>query len=1117
MGIRSKLVELAIGPGVLTEETDRGAFGRYKDGDKIRFRQLLAEKLGGWVLSSLGTAPGDVNNNSQFTGLSATYIIGASTIQLEDPISVLDGDPIWLFGSSLVGAWGTRTISDAGAVEGAFSFDLDAAVTASQGDAFVIEYPAEFPGGDPDFANVALLADQDGADGATSYTERSSNAFSATFIGNAQLDTAEFKFGPSSLLLDGTGDYQRYADNAGLDLGSGPFTLEGWVRFNTLPVAGSPSGKMSLISQWEGGGSDRAYNVFLQNSTAFGFSIGFEWRDDFSGQESGSIDPVDPVINQWFHWAVIRDAADALFMWWDGAREFNSAPGSFTGAIADSTVPVKLGVRDPGALQTNETFLDGWLDDTRITRNVERYDTSTDLAVPTAAFPTSGGGGGATVISGGTVGSEILIIDKPINTYLTAGTIVRIDLDGGGVHFTRTVTNIIAGSSTITIQDPLPAVPAAGDSLNLYCATSDIVDNDAGLSYVLRFLAADIAAAVTVRLTESLPCDADGHNINIFQFQLTTADGDQASTTSLDITPITLIANVDGDSFPNSIVVAPVFQAEETCYLGFARALHDWVDLDGERWLAIGTDLKLYLVNQGTLFDITPLRQIGILTDPFDTVLDDQTVTVNDVAHGGAVGNFVRYTGASIVGGLDLNDEFQIATVIDANSYTIEADFPATSNDSGGGTVLFEYDIDIGASGNVTVQGWGTGPYGAGLYGFGATTTGIAVKLRIWSLDNFGEDLLAAPSGGALFHWDLSLGTTTRAVLVEEAPATIQWMTVSPEARHVITFGAGTGNAVSPGDPDKLLIRWSSSENFEDWVPTSINTAGDLRLDKGSEIVTAIESRGDIIVMTDESLHAMQFIGGSLVFSLRHLGQSVAIIGPNGGVDVNGIVFFMGEDDFLIYDGVLRVLDCDVRNQVFDDLNGEQGFKVFASVNKLFTEVWWVYPDGTSETNTRYVKFNYKDLVWDFGTLERTAFHDSSAFLLAPYATQGGKLFLHETGVDDADEDGVLHAMISFIESYDAEIEAGGEHIMHISRMVPDFKTLVGSVDLTMTGRQYPQDSTDEVIKGPFTILPTTDRIDMRMRARQISFRIDSDALGDDWRMGTWRAAAKPHGRRGGG
>ena len=343
-------------------------------------------------------------------------------------------------------------------------------------------------------------------------------------------------------------------------------------------------------------------------------------------------------------------------------------------------------------------------------------------------------------------------------------------------------------------------------------------------------------------------------------------------------------------------------------------------------------------------------------------------------------------------------------------------------------------------------------------------------------------------------------------------------MLVSPEARHVVAFGAGTGSAASPGDPDKLLIRWSSSENFLDWIPSSVNTAGDLRLDKGSQILTAIESRGDIIVMTDESLHAMQFIGGVLVFALRHLGQSVSIIGPNAAVDVNGIVFFQGEDDFLVYDGVLRVLECEVRNTVFDDLNSAQGDKVYASVNKLFTEVWFFYPDGGSETNTRYVKFNYKDAVFDFGTIERTAFHDSSAFLIKPYATQDGKLYLHETGVDESDSDGVLHAMDSFIETWDAELEAGGHHIMHISKMVPDFKTLVGSVDLLLTGREYPQDGSGlTTVKGPFTISPTTDRQDVRMRARQINYRITSDALGDDWRMGTWRANVKPHGRRGSG
>jgi len=1109
MAQRGKLVELAIGAGVLTEETDRGAFGRYKDGDKIRFRQLLAEKLGGWVLSSLGSAPGDINNDdNQFTGLSANYSVGASTIPLESPITVLDGAPIWLFGTSLTGAWGTRTIDDAGAVEGAFIFDLDAVVVAPLGAAFVIEYPAEFLGVT---SEVQLQADWEGLDGATSYTELSQNLASATFSGGAEIDTAQFNSGASALrLVRSSNSFASFPDIPAFDFGTKEWTLEGFVRFASLPPIGTTTDPgYCLASIWDDGNVEQIRYEIIRD--AFGTRVKLAGNGGWSEQStiSGGV-----ALNTWFHWAVTRDSAGDIRAYFNATFEtsdFGSAPADMGGSAA----PLRIGQSD-GIGRTD--FMDGWIDDVRLTIGTALY-TGTGSITPDSTphpAPTSGPGGVA-IVGGGTVGSEILILGSPVNTYLKAGTIVRIDLDGGGVHFTKTVTDISAGSSTITIQDPLPDIPASGLPLNLYCRTSDIVDDATELSYVLRFLAAAIPSIKIVRLTESLPCDADGHNVNIFEFQLVTADGDQTSTSNLAITPVTLIANIDGSGFPNSVTVAPAFQSEQTCYLGFARALHDWVDLDGERWLAIGTDLKLYLVNQGTLFDITPLRQTGILTDPFDTVVSDQTVTVNDVAHGGAVGNFVRFTGAAIVGGLNLNDEFQIATVIDANTYTIEADFPAIATASGGGTVLFEYDIDIGAAGNVTVQGWGTGPYGGGLYGFGSTVTGIAVKLRIWSLDNFGEDLLAAPSSGSLYHWDLSLGTTSRAVLVEEAPATIQYMLVSPEARHVITFGAGTGSALAPGDPDKLLIRWSSSENFEDWVPTSINTAGDLRLDKGSEIVTAIESRGDIIIMTDESLHAMQFIGGALVFSLRHLGQSVAIIGPNAGVDVNGIVFFMGEDDFLIYDGVLRVLDCDVRNQVFDDLNGDQGFKVFSSVNKLFTEVWWLYPQAASETNTRYVKFNYKDLVWDFGTLERTAFHDSSAFLLAPYATQGGKLFLHETGVDDADEDGVLHAMISFIETYDAEIEAGGEHIMHISRMIPDFKNMTGSVDLTMTGRQYPQDSTDEVIKGPFTILPGTDRIDMRMRARQISFRIDSDALGDDWRMGTWRANVRPHGRRGGG
>ena len=217
-----------------------------------------------------------------------------------------------------------------------------------------------------------------------------------------------------------------------------------------------------------------------------------------------------------------------------------------------------------------------------------------------------------------------------------------------------------------------------------------------------------------------------------------------------------------------------------------------------------------------------------------------------------------------------------------------------------------------------------------------------------------------------------------------------------------------------------------------------------------------------------------------------------------------------------MYDGVLRVMDCDVRNQVFDDLNEDQGEKVYCGVNKLFTEVWWLYPSSSSNTNNRYVKYNYKDRLWDFGTLERTAWHDSSRFLNGkPYATQAGKIYQHETGVDDMDENGILQAMSSRIESGDMEVDPNGQYLMHIGAMIPDFKTLTGSIDLTLRGRGYPQ-RTALKSRGPFTITSSTERQSVRIRSRQISFLIQSDALGDDWRMGTWRAEARPHGRRGG-
>jgi hypothetical protein len=867
-------VELPIPIGVLTEPTDRGTKGRYKDSDKIRFRQGLPEKLGGWILASLGTTNGDIDTddaNTDFNGASVNYGGAATVITMDSSITVLDNDDVILFGDSKTGGLGTRSIASGGG-DGSFLPVVDAGVTAAIGDAVFFEL----------------------------------------------------------------------------------------------------------------------------------------------------------------------------------AEEFTGTPAS--------------------------------------------------------------------IISGGLTGDVQITIDTSVNTFLKEGTIITIALQAGGRHHTTFSATLTGGATTISFEEPLPSDATLASSVQIWAAGSEFLDFTTDLGYIIRNLANAPAASTQLILTTALPENVGTAPIDIRPQQDTFADGDQTTSATLTIDPATDFAITANTPFPNGFIILPTFIQDQVCYEGFARAVHDWSDLGDEQWLAIGTDVKLYVVNEGILSDITPLRDTSVLSGPFDTTALSREVTVNDTNHGAAVGDYVTFSGATTVAGLDLNDEFIIQTVPDANSYTIEADFPADSTVVGGGgaAVTAEYQISVGFSSGGTIQGWGAGAYGGGEYGIGQAGTGILVALRIWSLDNFGEDLLASPNEDTLFHWDRSAGAGIRAIVVPTAPATIQRMLISPQARHVIAFGAGTGSFQVPGAPDKLLIRWADSEDFTDWIATTTNLAGDLRLDVGSQIITAIESRGDIIIFTDESLHALQFIGGTLVFGLRHLGQSVSIIGPNAAVDVNGIVIFMGEDDFLMYDGVLRVLPCDVRNKVFDDLNQAQGDKVYCSVNKVFTEVWWLYPSAQSETNDRYVKWNYKDNVWDFGTLERTAFHDSSRFLDGkPYGTQGGKIFQHETGVDDADENGVLQAMSSRLESGDVEVDPNGRYMMHIGAMIPDFKDLVGSIDLTLNGRGYPQ-RTAQQTKGPFTITSTTERQSLRIRSRQISFLIESDALGDDWRMGTWRLEARPHGRRGG-
>lgn len=429
-------------------------------------------------------------------------------------------------------------------------------------------------------------------------------------------------------------------------------------------------------------------------------------------------------------------------------------------------------------------------------------------------------------------------------------------------------------------------------------------------------------------------------------------------------------------------------------FKGVTRRLHDWVSLDTENWLAIGTSKKLYLYFEGDYYDITPIRDGSLppftqtpLTNPFDTTASSVTVTVNHPGHQVVAGDFVHFSNASAVGGITIDGEYEVQSAPDFETYTIEHSFAATSTASGGGTVDWMYEI---STQNPQWYGWGGGVWGGGVWG-GVQASGLPQRIRLWSLVNWGEDLIASPRDGAIYWWDRTLGPNNRAVLIENAPRKVARILLSGQDRHLVALGAD----------DPLTISWCSQEDFDTWIATPINTAGDQRLDAGSELITGIRTRGEIVVWADNSVVSMSFDGPPLVFGFTERGESLTIISPNAMAEINGIVYFMANSDFMVYDGLLRVLPCDVRDHVFGRLNTEQQEKVYCSINRTNNEVWWFFPTGDEEEPNEYVIFNYLENCWYYGTLERSAFHDISPIFDTPYgASPDGKLWKHEIGVD---------------------------------------------------------------------------------------------------------------------
>ena len=574
-------------------------------------------------------------------------------------------------------------------------------------------------------------------------------------------------------------------------------------------------------------------------------------------------------------------------------------------------------------------------------------------------------------------------------------------------------------------------------------------------------------------------------------------------------------------------------------YLGSARSLFSWVSLNGTKFLGLGTSIKYYVVDGNAFEDITPLRKTTTGSATF-SVGDGFTVaTVTDSSHGANAGDFVTFSSVASLGGNVLapilNKEFEVQSVTSPNAYTINISATGNSSDTGngGGSTVAKYQIDCGLDTQVGGTGWGAGTWGRGGWSTAADVT-TEGELALWSEDNFGEDLLLNHRNGAIYYWDKSSGVAARAVNLtslsgaSDVPTVAMQVMVSDNSRHVICFGA---NTIGTSIQDPLLIRFSSSESLTDWTPTATNTAGDLRIGSGSKFVTALETKREIMVFTDTSLHSMQFIGPPFTFGINALATGITIMGPNAAVAIEDSIFWMGEGSFYTYQGGTKALPCTVREQVFFDFNYSQKDKVYAAHNSEFTEITWFYCSNTNSVvtggdgqNDRYVTYNYGEGVWYYGTLSRTAFMDRGVNQY-PIGAQGGYLYNHEIGYDD---DG--SAMVSSLESSPMDV-GEGERMVFINRIIPDF-TFQGSstsgaspaVNMTLSMQDYPgnsygQTETDTVTSSAIstTTVPFeqfTTKADIRLRGRSFAMKVSSTGVGVRWRLGSPRINLRADGRR---
>jgi len=589
---------------------------------------------------------------------------------------------------------------------------------------------------------------------------------------------------------------------------------------------------------------------------------------------------------------------------------------------------------------------------------------------------------------------------------------------------------------------------------------------------------------------------------------------------------------------------------------GPTRAQHTWTDLEGNKYAALGTSKALYIYFEDKFYDVTPLAT-ALTGATFTSTNGSNTVTINKSSHALDVGEYVTFTSVTLPGGgatgftvANFQDfTYEVLTVPNANSFTIQmqTNESGTGMTAAGSASINPYE-EIGPTIQTYGYGWGTSTWGRGTWGSATTSSSVILDPGSWSLDNFGQQLIATVKDGKTFVWNpgVSNPLEQRAVIMSGAPTATRLTITSDRDRHVVHFGTETTIGDSTTQ-DPMFIRFSDQENFSVYQPTSVNTAGTFRLDTGNKIVAAVSGKDYNLILTDQAAYTMQFVGPPFTFSIRQVGSNCGCIGQHATVYADGKVFWMGAGGgFFVFDGTVKLLPSLVEDFVFTTTGSNVGINyasneiIYGSHNSLFNEIVWFYPAGTpagnpAVQNNRTVVYNYVENSWSTMTLARSSYADASTYDV-PYATEysstatpsfsnlsgatntfgASTYFGHEIGTNKIALDGTETAIPAFIQSgdFDLPTEGDGEYMLRLSRFLPDFKNLQGNAIVTIFLKNFPIDAGASSQLGPFTINANTQKIDTRARGRLANIKIQNTAVDETWRFGTFRADVNPDGRR---